>query len=193
MRLNLGGGRYEHPGWLNLDISTGFAFTPECVFPVDSAEVVYSSHCLEHLDDATVDRALSETARVLKGPLVLKLPDFDKVLQKRLERDRAFFDQWGIHKRWKTEDIDERAAIIFCGHPIKGDFSGTPHEVAKRLVAQAPKERDPMLHRNAWGRDELTELLARHGFRVEPLTENVPELDLLKPISLYVQARRTVS
>ena len=59
-------------------------FTPDSDFPLadDSVELVYSSHCLEHLDDPTEARALSEARRILRpdGALLIKLLDFDLVL-----------------------------------------------------------------------------------------------------------------
>lgn len=127
MKANIGGGRgWKHEGWTNLDVSTGFALTPDCVFPFadDSLELAYSSHCLEHLDDATVDRVLSETWRCLKRghPFVIKIPDFEQVLERWRAGDEAYFDHWGMQdvtRTWASKgvpvNIDSKAAMIFCG------------------------------------------------------------------------------
>jgi hypothetical protein len=123
MNINIGGGRkFLHRGWLNLDGQEGFPLTPECTFPIDEAEIVYSSHCLEHLDDATVDRVLSEARRVCKGLLVLKLPDFEEVLRRWKAGDEAYFNAWGMNgvvRTWASrgvpDSIDSRASMIFCG------------------------------------------------------------------------------
>jgi SAM-dependent methyltransferase len=134
-RLNIGGGRkFNHRGWINLEGVPNpnnpfpFALTPDCIFPAASGSIgiVYSSHCLEHLDDATVARALAEARRVIAddGRLVIKLPDFDAVLAAWKGRDRAvFFDRkWGLQDivhswpaRGVADDLDARAAYTFCG------------------------------------------------------------------------------
>ena len=133
MNLEIGGGGVNHPGWLNLDAANGFALTPACKFPLSEADIVYSSHCLEHLDDATVDRVLSEARYVCKGNLVLKLPDFEQVLERWRAGDEAYFDQWGQAGVWPTwknlgvpVNIDSKAAMIFCGwwNDVYGDEFG---------------------------------------------------------------------
>lgn len=124
MNIEIGGGAGQRRGWLNLDGRSGFALTPECTFPVHDgfAPIVYSSHCLEHLDDATVDRVLSEARRVCAGKLVLKLPDFEEVLKRWGAGDEAYFDGWGmssVYRTWARRgvpvNIDSKAAMIFCG------------------------------------------------------------------------------
>lgn len=129
--VNIGGGpNFHFPGWKNFDSAESplnpfpVKFTPETTFPAESAGLVYSSHCLEHLDDETVDRVLSEARRMLRpeGALVLKLPDFDEVLRRWRAGDNDYFKQWGMDKvvpTWKNkrvkDTIDARAAMIFCG------------------------------------------------------------------------------
>ncbi len=133
-RLNIGGGRrWQHKGWINLEGAPGpanpfpFWFSGDAVFPVPSSSIqlVYSSHCLEHLDDATVERALKEARRVLStdGALVLKLPDCDEALEKWRARDEKYFHEsirfgkvqptWAAHGVRDT--LDNRAAYVFCG------------------------------------------------------------------------------
>ena len=134
--LNIGGGPdFCEFGWANLEGAeshvnrTGFRFTHECRFPFsdDSVPLVYSSHCLEHLDDATVEQVLREARRVLRpgGRLILKLPDYDEALRAWRERERGFFRQelWGIEQithTWGARgvpiDYDHCAAMIFCGY-----------------------------------------------------------------------------
>jgi SAM-dependent methyltransferase len=99
--INIGGGKkFKVDGWLNLDNvgADPFALTPICWLPVEDAslDLIYSSHTLEHLDDATVDRVLQEAYRALKpeGALVIKIPDFDLILSKYRAGDRQFFLNW---------------------------------------------------------------------------------------------------
>lgn len=121
MNVEIGGGKRAVPGWRNFDQRQGFRLDKATSFPVDSAELIYSSHCFEHLNDETVDRMLSE-ARRLGGVLVLKLPDFEEVLKRWRACDDAYFRRWGQDKvvpTWKSrgveDSIDARAAMIFCG------------------------------------------------------------------------------
>lgn len=129
-KLNVGGGPgFRADGWINLDGTTGFELTPTCVFPVRDAalDLVYSSHTLEHLDDATVSRVLTESRRVLRpgGALLLKIPDFEVILSHYEARDMAYFQQplWGfkeaivptLSSRGMPDTIATRAAYLFCG------------------------------------------------------------------------------
>ncbi len=132
-RLNLGGGpTFSHPGWMNLEgVSSPsnpfpFIFSPTCRFPLSSSvvQLVYSSHCFEHLNDATVEQLLRESRRVIspQGSLLLKLPDFELVKQAWKQKDTDFFKQWGIESvtptwanRHVLDNFDNRAAMIFCG------------------------------------------------------------------------------
>ena len=133
--VNIGGGtEFVHARWKNLEGSPGpanptpFLFHPDCRFPLGNGSVrtVYTSHCLEHLDDATVDRVLRETHRVLApgGRLVVKLPDFDQALASWRSGDEAFFahDRWGLRRlvsmwprRGVSDTLETRASMVFCG------------------------------------------------------------------------------
>jgi SAM-dependent methyltransferase len=133
--LNLGGGpQFRHLGWLNLDEVTGagrassFRFGPECRFPLpdSSIERVYSSHCFEHLDDRTLHQVISETHRVLlpNAKLIIKIPDFDRILQAYRSRDERFLsaETWYLNtiiRTWPRHGIQNlieyRTAYIFCG------------------------------------------------------------------------------
>lgn len=103
-----------------------FKLTKDCVFPVPdgAAELVYSSHCLEHLDDATVDRVLSESVRALKndGVLLLKLPDFETVLNTWRERGENIFTigfEEEILSAWARKGVAvsdiNKISMLFCG------------------------------------------------------------------------------
>jgi hypothetical protein len=131
--VNIGGGPgFKFDGWLNLDDVPGqessFNLSPECRFPVAdrSIRLVYSSHTIEHLDDATVDQCLSEAQRMMRNnaDLVIKIPDFDRTKKAWLENDSNFFrdELWNFCEvaptwthRGVANDMDSRASMIFCG------------------------------------------------------------------------------
>ncbi len=133
--VNIGGGpNFEFPYWRNLEAVPGpgnpepFHLTPECDFPLEDAslELVYTSHCLEHLDDATVARILAESRRILRpdGALLVKIPDFDRLLADWRANDPALIGApiWDIESmltmwaaRGVADTLDNRAAVIFSG------------------------------------------------------------------------------
>jgi len=152
--VNLGGGpNFSEIGWLNLEEVASeanpvpFKFTPTCSFPLPDASVhtVYTSHALEHLETETVNRLLTEAHRVLtpNGRLVIKIPDFDRVLDcwKRKELDFFSDSLWGFNavtytwgSRGVPDNIESRVAMIFCGfwNDAYGDhFSWQVHQNAE--------------------------------------------------------------
>jgi SAM-dependent methyltransferase len=132
--VNIGGGpNFSAFRWINLEAvssrvnSQPFILSPDCQFPLPSNSVwtVYNSHNLEHLDSDTAHRVIAEAHRVLKnkGHLILKIPDYDKIIELWKKEDHKFFrDEWSIDSivwSWKNRGIpdtlDYRVAVIFCG------------------------------------------------------------------------------
>lgn len=219
--LNIGGGKLKHQGWTNLDELHGFVLSPSTTFE-GGHDLIYSSHCFEHLNDATVSRMLSESRRVGKT-LVLKIPDFDKLLRKLNERDEPYFQILGMNKivrTWPRDSLEMRTAMMFCGYwepsyghefrgprglggyhgpPVLKDeeyleiFKQSPHEISKALVAMVP-EGMTFNHRNAWSREEFTDLLEGHGFTIDTMDPEricqmqIPDIRDFYEISLYVRA-----
>ena len=133
-KINIGGGsNFNEFGWTNYDINSltnPMQLNPETVFYYKNnfVDLVYSSHCFEHLNDETIENLLNETLRVLKknGKLLLIIPDYDFFLNKWAKYDESFFSQTkelGFNKHlhlWKNKNIkdnlDNRAAFLFCSY-----------------------------------------------------------------------------
>ena len=130
--LNIGSGATAWPGWWCYDALVSPGIT-QCDFDEDTRfalenetlDLVYSSHCFEHLPDETVNRLLNETYRVLKpgGNIVIKLPDFDWFLQRFKENDQSCMNGKGIEKIiWSWENfgisdcVENRVSMMFCGY-----------------------------------------------------------------------------
>jgi predicted SAM-dependent methyltransferase len=120
-----GSGSYIVDEWLNLDefSSVPFILNEKCVFPVgdNTINLIWTSHTLEHLNDETVSRVLDESYRVLEtgGNFVIKLPDFDNVLEQWRNRNIAYFNLWDYQDGyWKNRNvegtIENKVAMIFC-------------------------------------------------------------------------------
>ena len=131
-KVNIGGGpNFKHEGWLNFDEFPGAAeqsvkLSEETVLPVPSGtvDIVYSSHCFEHLPEGAIERCLDEALRILRrdGLLLVKLPSYEAILEAYRNGDAAFFDLWnigGIASTWGARQIEDnlanRASMIFCG------------------------------------------------------------------------------
>jgi len=138
IKVNVGGGKdYSFENWINIDnvdnsnpidINKGLA-------QIDSRSVdlVYSSHTFEHLNNHDLNICLQNINRILTlrphGRLIIKIPDFDLLLDKYRENNKIFFDMdtqisnWGYEtvvsptlKNFHVEDtINARAAYMFCG------------------------------------------------------------------------------
>lgn len=133
--MNIGGGQFVFPEWLNVDINANENYsiknnlTGEEQLPIRDLEIelVYSSHCLEHLNDQQVSFVLSEAHRVLhpSGALIIKIPDFDWLLDSyRSSTLSSFSDElWNFPCATETwsrkgipDSIENRCAYLFCGY-----------------------------------------------------------------------------
>ena len=173
--LNIGGGPFfKSPGWVNLDGALSqenpypFLFSKSCTFPIPSGVVntVYSSHCLEHLDDSSVNRILWEVKRVLNksGKFVLKLPDFEETLRSWADGNAGYFTKWGIEdltKVWEANGVEDtitnRASMIFCGYwnQAYGDH------FSKKLTHKLDAYHGPAIIKKEFA-DNLLETLSCH-------------------------------
>lgn len=91
--LNIGGGGFYHPHWINLDYCEDFGEKSYDInmvnhdlcsmkplpFENDSFKIVYSSHCIEHIPDAPVMFLFEEIRRILRPGGVCRIvcPDID--------------------------------------------------------------------------------------------------------------------
>jgi len=178
-KINIGGGlSFAHEGWINFDAASpnykhrlNFNADTKLPYPSGQANLVYSSHCLEHLDDPTVIQMLSEAQRILSdcGDLVIKLPDFDAVLADWRRRDSTGIlapAQWGVirlFKLWQqhgvSTGIEAWTAMIFSGfwnsaygNPFlgtgvcqEGAYHGPPRLSSQRLSEILDSELSPHL------------------------------------------------
>lgn len=90
--LNIGCGSHYHPDWINLDVAPAdpnvmaVDINKGLPFPPESAGVCYSSHVLEHLNQADARCLIDECFRVLEqdGVIRLVLPDLEALVREYL-------------------------------------------------------------------------------------------------------------
>jgi predicted SAM-dependent methyltransferase len=87
LRLHLGSGGVNKPGWLNIDLALGRAdvawdLSTGIPFPTSSVDAIFHEHMLEHLDLPTGFAFSRECLRVLKpgGILRIAVPDAGHLL-----------------------------------------------------------------------------------------------------------------
>lgn len=88
VRLHLGCGAINHPGFINVDgISRPHVHYIQSVVDLSnvadgSVDFIYTSHVLEHFPHECTTKVLMEWYRVLKpgGSLCISVPDFDKII-----------------------------------------------------------------------------------------------------------------
>lgn len=105
---NIGGGSFRHPFWINIDlkcewyqqalegsdyINFDLLSLEKMPIPDETAEIVYSSHTLEHINDQAAQNMFNESHRVLKKGGIFRLtsPDIDLVYRAYRDDDRNFF------------------------------------------------------------------------------------------------------
>ena len=92
LKVNIGCGATYHPDWVNLDIApsgpdvVAFDIGAGLPFAVESVDVCYSSHLLEHLDQIAARRMIDECHRVLRSQGVIRLvvPNLEEIAREYL-------------------------------------------------------------------------------------------------------------
>jgi SAM-dependent methyltransferase len=104
---NIGAGGFRHWAWTNIDCASDWYEAAQgedfinldlmafdrLPIPDAGAEVFYTSHTIEHVTDAAVDRLFAEVRRCLKpgGTLRIVCPDIDLAWRAYREGDRDYF------------------------------------------------------------------------------------------------------
>lgn len=123
---NIGAGNFKHPCWTNIDgesewytgingseqIGISCDLFDHKPFPIESntAEIFYTSHTIEHLDDSTVAFLFKEVYRDLKKGGVFRIvtPDADMAYSAWKRGDRKYF-YWS---EWDSVNIDYEKQCI---------------------------------------------------------------------------------
>ncbi len=105
---NIGAGTFRHPNWTNVDYSTDWYSKSQerSIFinfdlqsleklPIDdnTAEIVYSSHTIEHITDKAAQNLFNEVYRILKKEGILRItaPNIDLDYRAFINRDTSYY------------------------------------------------------------------------------------------------------
>lgn len=89
IKLNIGAGESDLPGFISVDIKTGTDATKTLPYESNSVDEVYCSHMLEHVHYTKHIETVKDWVRVLKpgGRIRIAVPNFDLVLSQYLSGD----------------------------------------------------------------------------------------------------------
>ena len=211
-KINIGAGRWSKEGWLTLDCYTGAniqvdlrKFTP---LPIDDNvfEKVFSSHCIEHIEDANLEHLLHELYRTMKPDAILRLacPDADMALEAYKNNNIKWFD--GIHTKG---DIGAKLVNTFVSYEAgQGGPKVSEEEVRENFnslskedfinwcLSLCDKSRPYIAHINGIYYEKLEKMLKNAGFinieksffkNSKDCELKGPEFDLHPTVSLFVE------
>lgn len=83
IRLNIGAGDTQIPGFISLDIKTGTDASQKLDYADGSVDEIYASHVLEHIHHSKTHEAVREWVRVLRpgGRIRIAVPDSARIAQ----------------------------------------------------------------------------------------------------------------
>ncbi len=122
---NIGAGNFFHPYWTNIDFYSDWYYKKrsfsgihhdlmslkELPIENDSAEIIYSSHTIEHISNSAAQKMFLEAYRALKNDGVLRItaPNIDLDYRALNDKDRNYFN-WTI-KIHSNEKVMEKANL----------------------------------------------------------------------------------
>ena len=128
---NIGAGSFNHPVWTNVDFYSdwysdnrkntkrGIVYDllslEKIPIETESAEIVYTSHTLEHVTDKAAQNALNESFRILKkgGGIRITTPNFNLAYNAFQNKDRYFFFNASTKPK-DDESIEQLFLISFA-------------------------------------------------------------------------------
>jgi len=213
-KINIGAGDWVKEKWITLDCyrkADILIDLRKCTpFPIvaNVVEKVFSSHCIEHIEDSHLEFMLKELYRIIKpgGILRLACPDADKALEAYRNNDIDWFN--GIITV-KSAPIGARLLNTFVSYEAGSGGPKIPEEEVRRkfyslekdefikwCLSHVDRSRHYIAHINGIYYEKLKIMLKNAGFvdierssfnnsRDEELRE--PEFDKHKLASLFVE------
>lgn len=231
---NIGAGNFKVDGWVNVDMPSehyasfqeqsgmlAYDLTQRMPLPVQagSAEIVYSSHTIEHVDNAAVMNLLREAYRVLKpgGVLRLTTPCAEVIWRAYHNRDLPFF--YELTKKARSGATTPAEAFLdmfgsqLCAHNTAEGTKWSDDDVEHVATTMNRDEaldhiasvctydaQHPQSHINWFTVSKLVAMVREAGFRnvyrsavgqsSRPEMRDVRDFDGYHEFTLYVEAVR---
>ena len=195
-KLNIGAGPgWNFSGWDTLDFYHGATFHHDLRsknnFPIedDSYSVIFNSHVVEHIDNESGKKLITESYRILKknGLFRLLTPDFNRFLLAYRLNDYEFFLKSGMNL--SGDSIEEMICNVVCSMTTRSldgkvEYDGAPQsinfeEVKEKLknieniddfvqwvVSHISSESDYVAHVNGFTYEKLSKWLKDAGFQI---------------------------
>jgi predicted SAM-dependent methyltransferase len=143
--LNLGCGSVFHPDWENLDIVSSFPEVREydirrnLPYPDAQFDACYSSHVIEHFNQAEAESFLAECWRILKpkGVVRIVVPDLEFIVRdyiKALEQVNHDIKEAEPNYDWMMLELYDQTVRSLSGGVMK-DFLFNPKIINKDFVS----------------------------------------------------------
>lgn len=190
---NVGAGSFYHQYWTNVDYESDwyrnrhkhpfikYDLTSAEPLPIKtgSAEIIYTSHTMEHIPDDAAARFFQEAHRVLVagGVLRLTMPDFDRARTAYRHGDNYWFLSWGCSSTLPQNFLHTFAGQLASMSPTKNRrkfddqeivamFSqGESEDLLNHLTSLCAFNPDsPSDHINWWNQDKAERFLRAAGF-----------------------------
>lgn len=213
-KINIGPGLWKREGWHTLDCyvkaDIQVDLRKHTPFPIvdNVVEKVFSSHCIEHIEDSHIEFMLKELYRTMKpgGVLRLSCPDADSALEAYKNENRDWFK--GICTR-KNDPIGALLLNTFVSYEagsggpqvpenvIRENFNSMEKdEFIKWCLSHVDRSRPYIAHINGIYYEKLEKMLKNAGFvdikrcsfrnsRDEELKD--PAFDMYENVSLFVE------
>jgi SAM-dependent methyltransferase len=150
---NIGAGAFRHKYWTNVDKASDWYRTSQGddigirwdlladrPLPVDDgrAEIVYTSHVVEHVTDEADRRMFAEAYRILRpgGVFRVTTPNIDLYHRAYRAKDRSFFywctddvaemERIGINRSWSRASIQQMFLYAFASSASTLHIAGAP-------------------------------------------------------------------
>ena len=198
---NIGAGSFRHQAWTNvdyysehyqknpIDINYNLLEIEPLPLPDESANIVYSSHTIEHITNNAAQNMFDESYRILKknGFLRITAPDIDLHYQSILHND-LYFWKWHLKGMGKdTEKISLKQLFLssFASqtsvfYPAENSYKINDKEFDEIFQNHSYEEaldfcvskcsvefqqKYPFGHINWWNKEKLSSQLRKAGFK----------------------------
>jgi len=172
-------------------------------------EKVFSSHCIEHIENSHLEHLLKELYRCIKPGGILRIgcPDAEKAFEAYENNDESWFLAW-----LKPSHIGEMLLNVFVSYDCLAGGPKMPEEIIKEkynsmskedfiewCVSLKDKTRPYIAHTNGYTFVKLKRMLEEAGFKdVEKSSYRKskdkelqgPEFDNYEHLSLFVECRK---